>query len=150
MATFNRPSAVLALGSVEEGESVVYVADAANHCVRIITTPRSEELSVGTLAGQPGLSGLTDGPLNESLFGTPAGLALAADGALLVSDSTNNNVRRVCLATRSVTTLAGALDRAWGFADGDGGEAQVGAQHEEQPAAHGERRRERALRPAVG
>ena len=87
LASFDSPSAVLALGGADENASVVYVADSANHCIRIITTPKDEPLSVGTLAGTPGLSGCVDGPLNESLFGCPAGLALGADGALLVSDS---------------------------------------------------------------
>ena len=121
-AKFNKPTAVLALGApsgLTDGESVVYVADSNNHCIRTISTgPRNGELLVGTLCGTPGVAGHADGAFASALLSTPTGLAVLSDGTLAVSDSSSNTLRRVHFASHKVSTLAGSGDRGWGLVDG--------------------------------
>jgi DNA-binding beta-propeller fold protein YncE len=80
----------------------VYVADSRNHCLRYV----SPEGLVSTLAGIPGVAGLADGPGTEAQFSHPAGLALLADGSLLVADTGNHRIRRVS-PDGDVVTIAG-------------------------------------------
>ena len=121
-ACFDQPCGIVALGNVsglQDGESVVYVADSGNHAIRIVTrTPGSGELSVGTLCGKPGLPGNTDGALSDGTLATPAGLAVLPDGSLVISDAANNNLRRVDFQTRTLGTLGGSTERTWGLVDG--------------------------------
>jgi sugar lactone lactonase YvrE len=86
----------------------VYVADTYNDRVRLIT-PAGQ---VRTLAGGAGI-GFADGQGSRAAFNTPCGVALTADGGLLVADMGNDAVRRV-EPNGQVTTLARASpnDRA--------------------------------------
>jgi len=54
------------------------------------------------------------GPALNAQFSSPHGLAVAADGALLVSDRDNNRVRRIDPATGLVTAFA-AIDQPYGI-----------------------------------
>jgi sugar lactone lactonase YvrE len=131
-ASFDKPSAVLALGGalggMDGGESVVYVADAGNHCVRMIVSGVNRQNpathTVGTLCGRAGAPGQADGPLEDARLGQPTGLAVLADGTLAVSDSVNNNIRCVNFETHTISTLAGGADRGWGLVDGPGREGR--------------------------
>jgi DNA-binding beta-propeller fold protein YncE len=106
VAEFSDPFAVAVAA-----DGRVYVADAgdANRIRRIGPD------GVVTLAGGSG-EGWRDGRRGLAAFHTPSGVALAADGALYVSDTGTHRVRRVS-ADGDVTTLAGT--GAPGYADGD-------------------------------
>jgi sugar lactone lactonase YvrE len=93
---FNAPVGV-AVG--EDG--VVFVADTYNDRIRAI----GEDGRVRTIAGgaEPGFR---NGAGNEARFDTPCGIAVNADGSLLVADTANHRIRRVAL-DGSVTTIAG-------------------------------------------
>ena len=69
---FDKPTAIVALGGasgLSDGQSVVYVADSGNSCLRRISTGnRHGDLNVGTLCGQAGSPGGTDGAFAEALF----------------------------------------------------------------------------------
>lgn len=80
----------------------IYVADALNHTIRMITT----EGVVTTLAGLAGSSGTTDGTGGSARFNTPLGVAVGADGSVYVADTYNNLIRKVTIAG-TVTTIAG-------------------------------------------
>ncbi len=54
------------------------------------------------------------GPALNAQFSSPHGLAVAADGALLVSDRDNNRVRRIDPATGLVTAFA-PIDQPYGI-----------------------------------
>jgi sugar lactone lactonase YvrE len=70
-----------------------------------------------------GASGFADGDVTTARFAAPAGLYLdSAEHALYVADTGNHAVRRIDLATTTVTTIAGNPTTAAGFA-GDGGPA---------------------------
>jgi hypothetical protein len=57
-----------------------------------------------------------DGDAGKALFNAPAGLAVTAEGGLLIADSLNHSVRY--LLNGKVTTLAGDLNQFAGDADG--------------------------------
>ena len=129
-ASFDKPSSVLALGSprdLGDGESVVYVTDTANHCIRTISagiTSRGSELHVSTLCGKPGLAGHADGSFAECLFSSPTGLSILPDGTLAIADAGNNCVRRLAVEARIASTLAGSSERMWGLVDGPSADAR--------------------------
>ncbi|MFG3082000.1 NHL domain-containing thioredoxin family protein [Streptomyces parvulus] len=54
-----------------------------------------------------GRRGFTDGPAGSAEFSEPQGLALLADGSVVVADTVNHALRRYEPATGDVTTLAG-------------------------------------------
>jgi DNA-binding beta-propeller fold protein YncE len=94
-AQFNGP-----IGVAVDKAGAVYVADAYNDRIRLIT-PDGE---VKTLAGGPA-PGFADGKGEAAAFHTPCGLALDAAGALLIADAGNDAVRRLA-PDGAVTTLA--------------------------------------------
>lgn len=93
----------------------LFVTDGYNHRVRKVT-PAGE---VSTLAGD-GTAGLADGPGASAKFDSPWGLALAANGDLVVADRANHRIRKVTPAG-VVSTVAGS---SYGAADGTSAQAQ--------------------------
>lgn len=88
----------------------LYVADAANHCIRKISGG-----NVTTVAGKPGefnrdtsypQGGYTDGLNSEAEFNFPRDVAVLENGSLAVADSMNHAVRIV--QQDSTITLAGS------------------------------------------
>ena len=77
---------------------------------------------VSLLAGD-GVAGFADGACLAARFKSPHGVALDASGGLIVADRSNQRIRRIELATRQVSTLAGTgVD---GYLDGPAGSAQL-------------------------
>ncbi|MET8981227.1 NHL domain-containing thioredoxin family protein [Streptomyces sp. NPDC004539] len=60
-----------------------------------------------------GTRGFTDGPADSAAFSEPQGLALLADGSVVVADTVNHALRRLDLTTGEVTTLAGTGRQWW-------------------------------------
>jgi len=109
------------LAITSDGE--VYLADSNNHVIRRIHASGTIETVAGNHALGAGFSG-DYGLAAQVQFNTPADVALAPDGDLLVVDSHNHRVRRIDRPTGTVTTVAGS-NRA-GYA-GDGGPASSAA-----------------------
>ena len=101
----------------------MYVSDHGNSCIRKVTNG-----AVSTLCGsEEGNEGFADGQGADARFRYPAGLALDTDGDLIVADKGNNCIRKVALADRRVTTVAGSRDgghAGHGFADGEAAAAR--------------------------
>jgi sugar lactone lactonase YvrE len=97
-ASFSTISAL----AVDKVNGVLYVADAGNSAIRAVDLKTA---AVTTLAGgsQPGT---TDGIGTAAKFYAPSGVAYV-DGMLYVSDTGNSTLRRIDLATKQVTTVAG-------------------------------------------
>ncbi|MEQ1756771.1 MAG: gluconolaconase [Vicinamibacterales bacterium] len=95
-ARFDTPS-----GVAVAPDGTVYVADTANNVIRRI----SADGTVSTLAGS-GTAGFADGTGADARFNGPLGLAVAANGSLLVADTYNDRIRRIS-PDGAVTTLAG-------------------------------------------
>ena len=107
-AAFNLPGA-LAVAT----DGTIYVADTFNHAVRRVTP----DGLVSTIAGT-GMLGYLDGPGSVATFNVVAGIALdEAAQVLYVADSQNQLIRRIDLATGTVSTFAGAASSP-GLVDG--------------------------------
>lgn len=80
---------------------VLYIADASNHAIRLVT----QNGRVETYAGV-GLSGNEDGPRLEARFATPADIAVSSNLTVYVADGLNYKIRKIS-TDGIVTTLAG-------------------------------------------
>ena len=74
------------------------------------------------LAGRPGGAGTSDGAGTFARFNSPRGIAVYGD-TLYIADKSNHTIRKMDLATRSVTTIAGYPGRR-GVNDGIGSNAR--------------------------
>lgn len=95
----------------------LYVADNSTNTISKISSAGQ----VALLAGASGQTGTTDGSGTAARFNQPWGIAIAADGSLVVADSANGLIRRIT-AAGVVTTLAGSSANR-GNADGTGSAA---------------------------
>jgi Ca2+-binding RTX toxin-like protein len=81
----------------------VFVADFLNHRVRRISTAGIITTVAGTVNGYAG----DGGPATAARLSFPRGIALDADGNLLIADSGNARIRRVD-SNATITTVAGS------------------------------------------
>jgi len=96
-ARFNNP-----FGVTTDGTNL-YVSETTNQTIRKIEIATGK---VTTIAGKPGKKGAVDGIGSAARFNFPHGIA--TDGKnLYVADFGNGTIRKVVIATRKVTTLAG-------------------------------------------
>lgn len=97
-------------GITTDGTSL-YVTDSNNTIRRIDITNTNPNAPVTTLAGTPGTSGSTDGTPGApatARFNLPA--RITTDGPnLYVADFSNSTIRKIALATGTVTTIAGKV-----------------------------------------
>ncbi len=106
--------------SISRDASFALVAESYNHCVRRIAIATG---NVTTLAGST--QGYVDGVGSWASFNYPTGIAISPDASFaLVSDSNNELIRRLTIATGNVATLAGS---SFGYADGAGSLASFGS-----------------------
>lgn len=111
-ATFSSPS-----GITTDGANL-YVIDVMHHNIRKIVIATGV---VTTLAGT-GSPGAADGAGPSASFNFPA--AITTDGTnLYVTDSSNNKIRKIVIATGMVSSLTGTADTAAGPGATDGGGA---------------------------
>jgi len=103
--------------------SNMYLTDTGRH--RIVKV----DLNTGATTNFAGIvnsAGYMDGPGNAALFSSPN--AIATDGTnLYVTDTGNQAIRKISLATGAVTTLAdsaGCVGACWGFVDATGWNAR--------------------------
>jgi sugar lactone lactonase YvrE len=94
------------LGIAADGGGHLYVADDLNETIRAIDIATA---TVSTLAGQPVIGGSSDGAGAAAHFHYPFDIATDGKGSLFVSDSFNNTVRRIDVATGTVTTVIGTV-----------------------------------------
>ena len=89
-ARFNAPETI-----VGDASGNLYVADANNNAIRMV----SSSGVVTTFAGSDtGASGFTDATGTSARFSEPDGLAIDASGNLYVSDYNNNAIRKITSA----------------------------------------------------
>lgn len=97
-----------------DGAGNLYVADTANHVIRLIK-PNG---MVSTLAGLAGNADSNNGVGGNARFSAPFGVAVDTAGNVYVADSGNNTIRKITPAG-AVTTLAGLAGHP-GSDDGPG------------------------------
>ena len=114
---FNGP-----IGLVVNTAGNLYVADAGNNVIRMVTPAGVVTLFVGT----PGLLGGTDGSKTDTTinltFNSPQGPALDSAGNLYVADYNGSTIRKITPAG-VVSTLAGTVGSS-GNTDGTGAAAR--------------------------
>jgi sugar lactone lactonase YvrE len=101
-----------------DGSGNLYVSDASSYTIRKV----SPGGAVTTIAGVPGTSGSTDGPVATALFAGVGGVALDSAGNIFVADSGNYTIREISTAG-IVSTVAG-LAGTTGHVDGTGSVAR--------------------------
>jgi hypothetical protein len=114
-ARFDTPT-----GVASDGAGQLFVADSANHTIRLVAIATG---AVTTLAGLPRNAGSADGRGANARFYSPNGVASDGAGNLFVADSDNHTIRKVVLATGEVTTVAG-VPGGEGARDGRGAAAR--------------------------
>ena len=105
-------------GVVADGAGHLYVADSGNYRIRKIVIATGE---VTTFAGQ--FLGFGDGVGPAASFTTPCGMVLDGLGNLYVVDQSAHTIRKIVIATRAVTTVAGTGGQS-GSTDGMGAAAR--------------------------
>jgi sugar lactone lactonase YvrE len=105
-------------GVAVDQDGNVFVADTANHVIRMITT----DGVIFTYAGLPGIAGSTDGVGADARFNNPRGIYVDSVNLVYVADFGNHTIRRID-SNRNVVTIAGTAGVA-GEKDGLGTEAQ--------------------------
>jgi sugar lactone lactonase YvrE len=117
VSTLTAPNAVDGpRGLASDGAGNLFVADPGGTVVRQVVVATS---AVTILAGLRFKSGTTDGVGTAARFGNPADIAFGNDGNLYVADSDNSNIRKIVIASATVSTLAGN-SAAPGSTDGTG------------------------------
>ena len=112
MSTMNGPA-----GIVADTAGNIYFADSRNNVIRKVSTSGVITTIAGT--GTAGYTG-DGGAATAAELRTPAGLAIAPDGTLLVTDNGNNVIRMINPAGM-ISTIAGTT----GGYSGDGGPASA-------------------------
>ena len=92
-------------GVASDGAGNLFVADSGNHTIRRVVLATGV---VTTLAGDPTTPGSDDGAGSAAQFNTPVALVCDGAGNLFVADSGNHTIRKVAIADRVVTTVAGS------------------------------------------
>lgn len=114
LAMFNHPH-----GVAVDSENNVYVADAHNNVIRMVTP----DGIASTVAGN-GNDGFVDGPATDAEFYVPIGITIDKEGNILVGDEGNSSIRKIS-RDKIVSTLAGS--GKFSFADGTGKNAAFNA-----------------------
>jgi hypothetical protein len=116
-ARFHLPSSIVA------GAGTLAIADTANCSIRSSDIATTETL---TLAGTPGQTGSSDGPVGIARFCNPGGIAADANG-IYVADTSNGTIRSITwndsLSDYTVETLAGVVGY-YGSVDSTGDKAR--------------------------
>ncbi len=110
-ARFSQPA-----GLAYDGAGNLYVADPGNNTIRRVAVATG---AVTTVAGTAGTSGTKDGVGAAARFNGPYGLALDGAGDLFVADEENDTVRKIVLASGTVSTFAGTAGTS-GYVNGIG------------------------------
>jgi hypothetical protein len=105
-----------------DGAGNLYIADSSNHAVRMVNATTGIIQTIAGTGGHSGYSG-DGGPATQAHLNNPNGLAFDGDHSLYISDTGNNVIRKVDLATGTITTVAGT---GTGGFSGDGSTATSG------------------------
>ncbi len=108
-AEFNNPQ-----GAAADELGNLYIADTQNQTIRKIVLATG---MVSTIAGSSGRRGSMDGIGAAAQFYGPMGVTADGAGNLYIADTFNATIRKIVLATREVSTLAGSAGMR-GSADG--------------------------------
>jgi uncharacterized protein (TIGR03437 family) len=95
----------------------MYIADSANHRVRVVDASGNIRNFAGDPSGLPGPA-VDNVPPTATHFNYPRSLAIDAQGTIYIADYFNNRIRKIVPGTNVITTFAGT---GTGGFSGDGG-----------------------------
>jgi hypothetical protein len=107
-------------GMTSDGAGNIYFTDQSGDTIRKLVAATGE---VTTIAGTPELFGNQDGVGAAAHFDGPIGITFDGAGTLYIADTFGQTIRKLVLATREVTTIAG-FPQTSGSADGIGTDAR--------------------------
>ncbi|MCF6270519.1 MAG: SMP-30/gluconolactonase/LRE family protein [Melioribacteraceae bacterium] len=90
----------------DEKSDKIYIAEAGNHTIRVITKNAQGGFEVSTLAGNPNRVGFMDGQADSAKFVSPHAIVVCSDGGVAVADIGNARIRKI--KDGMVSTLAGS------------------------------------------
>jgi len=105
-------------GDIAEG--LLYIADKNNHIVRKLDIAELSRAPLILIAGSVGESGYRYSAGYSAQFNRPVGITADGMGNLYVADTGNHTIRKVVIATKEVTTIAGIPGRS-GFMNSEFG-----------------------------
>jgi len=104
-------------GLALDRDGTLYIVDTFNHQVKKLAN------GVVTVLVGDGKEGHADGSGTAARFNRPQGAALDGKGNLFVADAQNDCIRKINLASGTVTTYAGQVDKH-GYEDGESKQAK--------------------------
>ena len=100
-AQFNYPS-----GIAFDNDGNLFIADRDNHLIRRIAAGSAG--GVSTVAGGSGQAGFIDATGTDARFSSPVAIAIDGNNNLYIADKNNRRIRKITIATRVVSTVAGS------------------------------------------
>ncbi len=91
-------------GFATDGGHLIWIADETANTIRQLDLATG---AVTTIAGEPDVYGANDGIGSAAHFDRPVALAYDGHGSLYVADANAQTIRRIWLASRAVSTIAG-------------------------------------------
>jgi len=105
---------------VYDGQGNLFISDTSNHTIRKLVISSG---AVTTIAGLAGSSGSADGIGSNARFLFQIGITCDGQGNLFICDYQNRTIRKLVIATQTVTTIAG-LAGSQNYIDGAGSDAR--------------------------
>lgn len=110
-AAFNNPRGLVWVG----GETGLLVSDTGNNSLRRVYPTKTGAWRVETVAGKSGEAGFAGGALSDARFNGPVGLAVDAEGSILICDLYNNALRtmkRLAVGTPEIVPVSGSYSNS--------------------------------------
>jgi sugar lactone lactonase YvrE/predicted thioesterase len=120
-STLNNPNGILLTGAGD-----LLIADTGNHAIRKVTLAGGVITTIAGQIGQAGSSG-NGNAATSALLNSPESLALDAEGNLYISDTGNNEIRKVDAATGKISVVAGTGVAGFSGDSGPGTSGQLSA-----------------------
>lgn len=89
----------------DKSSDKIYIAEAGNHVIRVISRNENGGFEVSTFAGIPGNAGFRDGLVDSAKFISPHAVVIDKNGGIVVADIGNARVRLI--KDGMVSTIAG-------------------------------------------
>lgn len=118
-AAFRQPVGL----AIDDAGQFLYVCDSGNHVIRKVNVVSQLVSTVGGMIGGFAAAGSNDGVGAAASFNSPNGVVYR-NGNLYITARSGNNLRKIVLATSTVTTIAGGGFSSFGIVmDGIGTDA---------------------------